>query len=52
MKKNLLRALIILPAIVSFTCVNAQDYKEQISNYLKADKKLSIVPRAIIDLML
>lgn len=49
MKKNQLKALLILPAVFSFIFGSAQSYKEQISQYLKADKRMASVPSAVVD---
>ncbi|WP_300672653.1 T9SS-dependent M36 family metallopeptidase [Soonwooa sp.] len=49
MKKNQLKALLILPAVFSFIFGSAQSYQEQISSYLKADKRMASVPSVATD---
>jgi len=39
MKRNQLKAFLILPAVLAFIFGNAQSYEDQISKYLKSDKK-------------
>ncbi|SKB90955.1 Por secretion system C-terminal sorting domain-containing protein [Soonwooa buanensis] len=49
MKRNQLKAFLILPAVFAFIFGNAQSYEDQISQYLKSDKKMAAVPTAIND---
>lgn len=44
MKKNQFTALLLLPALLSFTFVNAQNYEENISEYFRINNSLSKIP--------
>lgn len=49
MKRNQLKAFLILPAVFAFIFGNAQSYKEQISQYLRTDIQMKAVPSALTD---
>lgn len=44
MKKNQLKALLLLPAVFSFAFITAQNHQEKIAQYFKTDAKESKIP--------